>query len=60
MNNEMENEIWKTHPEFDFIQGSSIGRVRTLDRVVSTKKGMRVVKGRILKQQHDRGGYIYM
>lgn len=58
MNNKTENEVWKTYPEFDFIQGSSIGRVRTLDRVVSTKKGMRAVKGRILKQYRESNGYM--
>lgn len=56
----MDNEIWKPYPEFPFIEGSSWGRVRTLDRVVSTKKGMRVVKGRILKQRRNRDGYLYM
>lgn len=54
----MEKEIWKTYPEFDFIKVSSWGRVRTLDRVVSTKKGMRVRKGHILKQHPVRGGYM--
>jgi len=54
-----EKEIWCTYPEFDFIQGSNFGRVRTIDRVVSVKgKGSRVLKGRILKQFIDKGGYL--
>lgn len=53
-------EFWKPYQEFPWVEGSSFGRVRTLDRVVSTKKGMRAVKGRILKQQRNRGGYIYV
>ena len=57
----MENEdIWKTYPEFPWIQGSNLGRIRTLDRVVSTKKGMRVVKGHILKQYDNGHGYLYV
>lgn len=56
----MENEVWKTYPEFPWIQGSTMGRVRTLDRVVSNGKGIRLVKGHILKQRRDRYGYIYV
>lgn len=53
------NEVWKTYPEFDFIQGSNLGRVRTKDRVVTCKGGKKVsVKGRTLKQQCDRYGYM--
>jgi len=53
-------EIWKTYPEFDFIQGSNFGRVRTLDRYVKQGNKNRFVRGRILKQQTDRGGYLYV
>ena len=52
------NEVWKTYPEFDFIQGSNLGRARTIDRVVSTKRGPRVVKGRILTQHSNGTGYL--
>lgn len=51
-------EIWRTYPEFDFIQGSNFGRVRTLDRYVKTKNGMRFIKGRILTQQRRKNGYM--
>lgn len=54
----MKNEVWKMYPEFSFIQVSTIGRVRTLDRVVTRGKGMYVVKGRILKQRRDKDGYL--
>lgn len=56
----MDNEIWKMYPEFSFIEVSTIGMVRTLDRVVTTKRGTRVVKGQILKQYRNRDGYIYV
>ena len=56
----MENEeIWKTHPQFYFIQGSSFGRVRTIDRYVQNSRGgLRLVKGHILPQQRDKHGYM--
>ena len=54
------SEVWKTYPEFDFIQGSNLGRVKTVDRVVKTKNGMRLIKGHILKQQLDRYGYWFV
>lgn len=58
--NKSDSGIWKNYPEFDFIQGSSIGRVRTLDRVVSNGKGMYVKKGRVLKQWYNNSGYLYV
>ena len=51
-------EVWRTYPEFPFIEGSTIGRIRTLDRAVSRGKGMYVVKGHILKQWYNRNGYL--
>lgn len=55
---ENKNEVWKTYPEFPFIQGSSFGRVRTIDRHVKTKNGLRLIKGRVLKQHPDKDGYM--
>ncbi len=56
-----EHEIWKTYPEFDFIEVSNLGRVRTVDRVVTYKNGAKhFYKGHILKQQLDRYGYLYV
>ena len=56
----MGNEIWKTYPEFTFIQGSNLGRVRTIDRFVKTKNGLMWVDGRVLKQRPDKGGYMHV
>jgi len=54
-----EEEIWKAHPEYAGTEVSTFGRVRTLDRVVPSKgNGTRFVKGRILKQYNDHGGYL--
>lgn len=52
------NEIWRLYPELDFIEVSTLGRVRTLDRVVSNGKGTRVEKGMILKQWLNKRGYL--
>lgn len=57
----MENEeVWETYPEFNFIQDSNFGRVRTIDRYVLHGKGTQFVKGRVLKQQLDKDGYLYV
>lgn len=56
--NKSESEVWKTYPEFDFIQGSNLGRVRTIDRVVTNGKGTYVKKGQFLKQRNNGRGYI--
>ena len=56
----MENqvEIWKSHPDITGIEVSTLGRVRTLDRVVSTERGTWFFKGRILKPSSQKGGYL--
>ena len=51
-------EIWKSYHEFDFIEGSSWGRVRTIDRYVSCGNRNRFIKGRTLKQQYRKNGYL--
>ena len=53
-----EKEIWKAHPEYTGIEVSTLGRVRTLDRMVWNGKGMRLVKGRVLKPWSDGNGYL--
>lgn len=61
MNNTKEQEVWKTYPDYDFIEASNLGRVRTRDRYVPGKNGSkRLVRGRVLKQQLGRGGYMYV
>lgn len=53
-----DGELWRNYPEFSFIEGSTIGRVRTIDRYVKTKNGKRLIKGHILKQWYNRNGYL--
>lgn len=56
-----EEEIWKVYPKFPFIEASNLGRVRTIDRYVPVKgQGKRLIKGRVLKQQLNKSGYMYV
>jgi len=55
------DEIWKSYPEFNFIQGSTWGRVRTLDRVVPNGKGgKRFIRGKTLKQCPKTSDYLHV
>lgn len=51
-------EIWKALPGVTEVEVSTFGMVRTLDKEVSTKSGIRFIKGRILKQQENNCGYL--
>lgn len=54
-----EKEIWKSHPEYTETEVSTLGRVRTLDRVVPCGGNRtRFTKGRVLKQHEDKYGYL--
>ena len=53
-----EEEIWRAHPEYTGIEVSTLGRVRTLDSVVSSENGTRFLKGRVLKQSNNGKGYL--
>lgn len=55
-------EVWKTCPEYPFIQANQFGEIRTKDRVVERKDGRKqFVKGRVLKQYlNKRNGYLYV
>ena len=53
-----ESEFWRAHPDFEKLEVSTFGRVRTLDKMVSSEKGTYFKKGRILKQHEDIGGYL--
>lgn len=58
--NKNEIEIWKSHPDIPGIEVSMLGRVRTLDRVVSCRNGMRSLKGRVLKPSNTKDGYLHV
>lgn len=54
----METEIWKSLPEYAGIEVSTLGRVRTLDKMAWNGKGAWLMKGRILKQCYNHKGYM--
>ena len=54
-----EEEIWRTYPDYPWIEVSNLGRVRTKDRTVTRGDGRKqFVRGRILKQQLKKSGYV--
>ena len=58
----MKSEIWKDIVGFEGLyEISSKGRVKSLEREIDTKWGnTRPLKGRILKPQLDKYGYLYV
>jgi len=53
-----ESEIWKSLPDVAGVEVSTLGRVRTLDKVTSSEKYTRFTKGQVLKQFNDKNGYL--
>lgn len=54
----MQTEIWKALPSVTGVEVSTFGRVRILDRLISSEKYTRFIKGRILKQYVNDHGYL--
>lgn len=57
-----EKEIWKPIKGYEGLyEVSNLGRVRSLDREIIYKNGAKHIhKGKILKLQYDRYGYLYI
>jgi len=57
MENNTENEEWRDVPNYEgYYQVSDLGRVRSLDRTVTTKHGVgRFYKGRVIKGTVNKG-----
>ena len=56
----IENEVWKSLPGVPGIEASTLGRVRTLDKMVWNGRGTYPIKGRVLKQQDNGNGYLHV
>ena len=52
------SEIWESHPDIPGIEVSTFGNVRTLDKVVSSEKTTRFVKGHVLNPYDNDRGYL--
>ena len=55
-----ESEIWKALLGVPGVEVSTLGNVRTLDRLVSSENKTRFTKGRILKQFNNGHGYLHV
>lgn len=56
-----EQAVWKPYPEYPFLQANQFGEIRTVDRVITRSDGRKqFVKGRVLKQQLNKNGYMYV
>ena len=53
-----EEVVWKTYPDYPFIEVDQFSEVRTKDRWVPCNSGKRLIKGRVLKQSRDKDGYM--
>lgn len=51
-------EIWKALPWFPGVEISTLGKARTLDRVVSSESGTYFTEGKVLKQYENTCGYL--
>ena len=61
MVNTKEQPIWKPYPDYPFVEANQFGEIRTKDRVVTRSDGRKqFVKGHVLKQHLDRGGYLFV
>lgn len=59
MTDNKENVVWKTCPEYPFIEANQFGEIRTIDRDVIYKNGRKHhYKGHVLKQREDKNGYM--
>ena len=58
-NTENQKVIWRSYPEYPFIEVNQLGEIRTIDRTVTRKNGRKCsVKGRVLKQSDNGHGYM--
>ena len=57
----MKTEIWRPiNGYYGYYEISSIGRIRSLTREVKSKRGKRIIKGKILSPSTDINGYYIM
>lgn len=56
---EKEQTLWRQYPDYPFVEANQFGQIRTTDRTVVGKDGKKYyVKGRVLKQRPNNGGYM--
>lgn len=55
-----EKEEWRDIKGYKIYQVSSLGRVKSIRRIVKSKNGYRTVKEHILKPRKNRYGYLQL
>lgn len=54
-----QNVVWRTYPDYPFIQANQFGEIRTKERYLTNKNGVkRHYKEHFLKQRADKDGYM--
>ena len=61
MKNTEHQAVWRPYPDYPFVEANQFGEIRTKDRAVIGKDGKKYhIKGRVLKQQQNKDGYMYV
>lgn len=54
-----EEAVWRTYQKYDFVEVNQFGEIRTKDRTIMRKNGVKqFIKGHILKQHPNEKGYM--
>lgn len=58
-NTKEQDVIWRSYPDYPFVQANEFGEIRTIDHYITYKDGRkRLVKGHVLKQYATTSGYL--
>ncbi len=54
------NEVWKEVPDYDYLEASNFGRIRTKDRYINNNGVKQFRKGVIRNPSPTKRGYIFI
>lgn len=58
MDDNVIKEIWKTYPQTEWVLGSNLGNLKTIDHYVNGRWGNQFVKGHVLPKYRMANGYM--